>query len=102
MEAPDKGQVSGNAAEVYEEFFLPALFDAWVGPVCDAATISAGQHVLDVACGTGVLTREAHKQVGSGGRVVGLDRNEGMLAVARRVAPSIEWKLGPPKSWRRR
>jgi SAM-dependent methyltransferase len=29
-----------------------------------------------------------------GGSVVGLDRNEGMLAVARRVAPAVEWRPG--------
>jgi len=88
------GQVTGTAADVYEEFFVPALFLQWAGRVADAAQIAAGQKVLDVACGTGVLAREAARRVQPGGTVTGLDRNEGMLDVARRKAPDIDWRLG--------
>jgi len=53
-----------------------------------------GIKVLDVACGTGVLACEAAVRVDPGGGVTGLDRNEDMLAVARRKAPGIDWQLG--------
>jgi ubiquinone/menaquinone biosynthesis C-methylase UbiE len=86
-----KGQVTRSAAEIYEAFFVPALFRQWAPVVADAAGIKAGQRVLDVACGTGVLAREA---AGRGASVSGLDRNEGMLELARRIAPSLEWKAG--------
>jgi ubiquinone/menaquinone biosynthesis C-methylase UbiE len=89
-----KGQVTRSAAEIYEEFFVPALFRQWAPLVADAARIAPGQRVLDVACGTGVLAREAARRAASGGSVVGLDRNESMLAMARRQAPGIEWKAG--------
>ena len=88
------GQVTRSAAEVYEEFFVPALFQEWAARVADAAQLAPGQKALDVACGTGVLAREATRRVQPGGAVVGLDRNEGMLAVARRKAPAIDWRLG--------
>jgi ubiquinone/menaquinone biosynthesis C-methylase UbiE len=88
------GQVTRNAAEVYEAFFVPALFLEWAPRVANAARLAAGQNVLDVACGTGVLAREAARRVQPGGTVTGLDRNEGMLAVARRKAPDIKWRLG--------
>jgi ubiquinone/menaquinone biosynthesis C-methylase UbiE len=88
------GQVTRSAAEIYEEFFVPALFAQWAPRVCDEAQLAPRQKVLDVACGTGVLSREAAVRVGSGGVVTGLDRNEGMLAVARRKAPGINWRLG--------
>jgi SAM-dependent methyltransferase len=58
------------------------------------ADIRRGQAVLDVACGTGVLAREAVPATGDAGNVTGLDRNDGMLAVARRLAPGIDWQLG--------
>jgi SAM-dependent methyltransferase len=56
--------------------------------------VAPGQAVLDVACGTGVVARTAADRMGGRGRVVGLDLNEGMLAVARRLRPDIEWRQG--------
>jgi ubiquinone/menaquinone biosynthesis C-methylase UbiE len=52
--------------------------------------------VLDVACGTGVVARQAARAVGTTGQVTGLDINEGMLHVARTVAPPV----GAPITWR--
>ncbi len=83
-----------RAAEVYEEFFVPALFGAWAAPLCDRACLRQGKGVLDVACGTGVLARGAEKRVGPTGSVAGLDPSPGMLAVACRRAPLIEWHAG--------
>jgi ubiquinone/menaquinone biosynthesis C-methylase UbiE len=94
MDAMEKGQVSRSAADVYEEFFVPALFGEWAPRVCDAASISPCESVLDVACGTGVLAREAARRTAPGGKVTGLDCNPGMLAVAGRQAPGIEWTEG--------
>jgi ubiquinone/menaquinone biosynthesis C-methylase UbiE len=90
-----RGQVSSNAAEVYESFFVRCLFQQWTDRMCDAAHVSDGQRVLDVACGTGVLARTAAARVGPRGHVVGADINEGMLAVARRTSPAIEWCNSP-------
>ena len=86
------------AATAYEELFVPALFREFAGVVADAARLRPGQRVLDVACGTGVLAREAATRVGDGGRVAGVDVGDGMLAVAARVAPGIEWRQAPAES----
>ncbi len=53
-----------------------------------------GQSVLDVACGTGVVARTAAERTGPRGSVVGLDRNEAMLDVARRLRPDLRWQIG--------
>ncbi len=98
MAEPERWQVSTDAAEVYESCFVPAIFGAWAGPVADAAGIRRGSKVLDVGCGTGVLAREALKRVGQDGQVVGLDLNDGMLAVAARTEPRIEWRQGDATS----
>jgi SAM-dependent methyltransferase len=95
---PERWQVSTDAAEVYESCFVPAIFGAWAGRVADAAGITRGNRVLDVGCGTGVLAREARSRVGQDGQVVGLDLNEGMLAVAARTEPKVEWRLGDAAS----
>ncbi|HUL07432.1 MAG TPA: methyltransferase domain-containing protein [Candidatus Acidoferrum sp.] len=98
MDGAQQGQVSRSAADVYEEFFVPAVFREPAQHIVRAAGIGRGQSVLDVACGTGVLAREAASATGSGGQVTGLDRNDGMLAVARRLAPGITWQLGLAES----
>jgi len=88
------GQVAASAAEIYEEFFVPALFGEWPARVLSAIQIGAGHRVLDIACGTGVLARAAARAVGESGEVVGIDVNEGMLAVARSCSDAISWETG--------
>jgi len=94
----DAGQVTASAAEVYDEFFLPALFEAWAPRVVAVAALQPGQRVVDVACGTGVLAMEAALATSPGGQVVGIDLNPGMLAVARRKAPQISWLEAPAEA----
>jgi len=45
--------------------------------------LSAGMSLVDIACGTGVLTAHAQEIVGGGGLVIGLDPSRGMLHEAR-------------------
>ena len=88
------GQLTTNAADYYEEFFVPALFKDRTAPLIELAQIGIGDLVLDVGCGTGILAREVWLHMGGVGAVSGLDRNEGMIATARRVAPDIDWHVG--------
>ncbi len=79
-------------AEVYDELFVPALFGQW-GPIVSAAAgCGDGDTVLDIGCGTGALALAARAAVGSSGRVVGLDANPEMLAVARRKSDAVDWR----------
>jgi len=94
----ERGQVTATAAEVYEEFFVPALFGQWAEPVLDAARVGPGHRVLDVGCGTGVVARAARPRVGPTGAVTGVDVNDGMLAVARRADPEVLWRQGAAES----
>jgi len=94
MDVAEAGQVSTEAAEVYERFFVPALFGQFAPLVAEAARAEPGQRSLDVACGTGVLAREMHRRTGRGAGTSGLDCNPGMLAVARRTEPAIDWVEG--------
>ncbi len=94
MSEHETGQVATSAAEIYEQFFVPALFIDWPEKLLAAAGVKAGDQVLDVACGTGVLAREAKRQAGADGQVTGVDINDGMLAVARSKSPAIHWREG--------
>jgi ubiquinone/menaquinone biosynthesis C-methylase UbiE len=48
--------------------------------------ISAGERVLDVGCGSGAVTREIARRVGTTGLAVGLDPSPALLAIARGLA----------------
>ena len=92
--ATEQFLIGAEQAEAYEERFVPALFRQWVEPVLQAAEAGSGDRLLDVACGTGVVARAAVDRVAPNGTVTGVDLNPAMLAVARRVAPEIEWRHG--------
>lgn len=87
-----------DAAKTYDSLLVPALFGQWAPRVAEAANIQAGQRLLDVACGTGVLAREVASRVSPAGYVAGLDPNRGMLAVGNDLAPDIDWKQGVVES----
>ena len=53
--------ITRSPADVYDEQFVPALFGRWGPVLCDAARITPGQRVLDVACGTGALVAVAER-----------------------------------------
>ncbi|WP_159589728.1 class I SAM-dependent methyltransferase [Chelativorans xinjiangense] len=84
----------GTPAENYQRFFVPSISAPVANDLIGVAGLQPGERVLDVACGTGVVTRLAAGCVGAGGAVAGLDVSPGMLAVARSQTPphiSIDW-----------
>ena len=85
--------LTGSAAEFYESTFVPALFGPWADRL--ARVVSAGDRVLDVACGTGAVARAA---AGRGADVTGVDINPAMLAVARRSRPDLDWRTAAAES----
>lgn len=91
-------QAQVDAGNAYENLFVSSLFREWAPRMIEAARVQPGQRVLDVACGTGVVSREAVLKVGKEGSVVGLDANPGMLAVADSITPSIKWQQGIAES----
>jgi ubiquinone/menaquinone biosynthesis C-methylase UbiE len=80
--------------EIYEQELVGPLFRPWAELALEEIQPPAGERVLDVACGTGIVARLAKERVGETGNVVGVDLSPAMLAVARRVAPDIDWREG--------
>ncbi|MGE5531583.1 MAG: class I SAM-dependent methyltransferase, partial [Bacteroidota bacterium] len=98
MNADVAATASYQAAEVYEKFFVRGMFRYWTPVLLQRAAPREGERVLDVACGTGVVARSTVPLVGPSGKVVGLDINPAMLAVACRQfsdhCDDIDWQEG--------
>jgi ubiquinone/menaquinone biosynthesis C-methylase UbiE len=93
---------TGTVAENYQRYFVPAIATQVSKDLLRAANLHAGERVLDVACGTGVVTRLASERVGPTGTVTGIDIAPDMIDVARSVPPpagaAIEWHIGDAES----
>jgi ubiquinone/menaquinone biosynthesis C-methylase UbiE len=89
----DHWQLEGSAAELYQRYVVPAITTKWAQDLVDRVQPRAGEAVLDIACGTGVVARLAARRV-AGGQVTGLDLNTAMLAVAASVPNE-----GTPITW---
>jgi SAM-dependent methyltransferase len=72
-----------SPAQVYQVYFGPAIAEPLAEHVAAALAPVAGEHLIDVACGTGILTRRVAALAGPGGRVVGTDINPAMIEIAR-------------------
>lgn len=96
MTQQEHWQIDGSVASNYERHLVPSVFGPWASDLLERAAPQLGDHVLDVACGTGAVTRLAALSAGNTGHVVGVDSNREMIAVARLVTSeeAIEWREG--------
>jgi ubiquinone/menaquinone biosynthesis C-methylase UbiE len=94
----DPWQLTGNDAERYQHYLVPAVFSPWADDLIKRADLKKDDRVLDVACGTGVVTRLASQMLGESGSITGLDLSPDMLEVARALPPPpgpvIDWREG--------
>ena len=77
-------EYEGTPAENYERYMEPAIFARWAPALLARTRVCPGDRVLDLACGTGVVTRLAAQATGPTGSVAGLDLDPGRLASARK------------------
>jgi ubiquinone/menaquinone biosynthesis C-methylase UbiE len=76
-------------AASYQKSFTPITVLA-IEALLDAAVVSGSCSVLDVACGPGLATAAA---AGRGARAIGVDLSPKMIDLARRLYPSLTFKV---------
>ncbi len=82
---PDPALLANIPAEVVERDY---------GCGNPTAHLKPGETVLDLGSGSGKACFLAAQIVGPAGRVIGVDRNDDMLALARRAQPEVARRLG--------
>ncbi len=76
-------QLKGVGPEAYERYMVPIHCMALAKDLVNRVGLKPREHVLDVACGTGIVSRYAAQQVGTLGHITGVDLNPAMIEVAR-------------------
>jgi ubiquinone/menaquinone biosynthesis C-methylase UbiE len=92
---PSGFQLAQHQATAYETF-TRVFMEGSARLLAEGALIHAGDVVLDLACGTGLVARHATDLVSPGGRLVGADINPAMLEIARSsIEEGVEWVEAP-------
>jgi SAM-dependent methyltransferase len=92
------------AAVDYESLWQAQLAEAQAALLA-LASPAAGEQVLDIACGTGLVSFEAARVVGPSGRVLGIDLSERMIGAAERrrerhaVPRTAAFHAWMPRDW---
>lgn len=97
LEEPQVRAMFDRIAGVYDvmnSVMTAGLHHRWRRRAADLAAVGPGDHVLDVATGTGDLAVELSSRVGPGGEVIGSDFSQEMLTRARRKAPGLDFEWG--------
>jgi len=94
MVAADK-VFAGSIPEVYDRLLVPLIFEPYARDLAERVAGAKPQDVLEVAAGTGALTREIVARLPVHSRIVATDLNQPMLgyAAARQShRDSVTWQ----------
>ena len=85
----------GSIPENYDRYLGPVLFEGPAREMAGRLPETSGLRLLEIACGTGIVTRRLRESMPESGRLVATDLNPPMIDVARRNlegVAGIEWR----------
>jgi ubiquinone/menaquinone biosynthesis C-methylase UbiE len=86
----------GSIPEKYDTYLGPFLFEPYAADFVRRMDLPEEARVLELACGTGILTRRITEALPRSGRLTATDLNQPMLDHARRKVgadPRLEWRV---------
>src|SRR5687767_9549477 len=85
---------AGSIPEYYDACLGPAWFDPFAQDLAERLPSKPPGDVLEIACGTGLLSRRVRERLEPGVRFVATDLSKAMLDYARAKLPSanIDWR----------
>jgi ubiquinone/menaquinone biosynthesis C-methylase UbiE len=78
---------TGKIPENYDRYLASLLFEPYADDLVARVPIHDGVRILEVACGTGIVTRRLVDKLAGRGAIVATDLNEAMFAHARKRLP---------------
>lgn len=94
-------QFAGSIPAAYDRYLGPILFQAYAEDLAARLKVDANGSVLELACGTGILTRVLRDRLPAGARLVATDLNEPMFRNAAqkfRNDEAVEWQQADASS----
>jgi len=85
---------TGSIAEVYEAYFVPLIFAPYARDLAPRVAAASPRRVLEIAAGTGVVTRVLRELLPASVEIVATDLTQAMLDVAAKTVHSgkVEWR----------
>jgi SAM-dependent methyltransferase len=85
---------AGSLPEIYDSYLVPLIFEPYAADVASRLREHPPQSLLEIAAGTGAVTRALAAALPAGTRIVATDRNQPMLdrAAAVGAAQPVEWR----------
>lgn len=86
---------AGSVPALYERYMVPMLFEPYAADLVDRLRPRAPHRILELACGTGVVTRAMAAGLPEPSSIVATDLNPGMLEQAKKlgVTRPVEWQV---------
>ena len=93
MSATDKAFV-GSIPEIYDSYLVPLIFEPYAADLAERLRARRVSRVLEIAAGTGVVTRALARSLPQGTSIVATDLNQAMLdqGAALGTARPVEWR----------
>lgn len=94
MSSTDK-VFAGSVPKLYDEYLVPLIFSAYADDLAGRIAALSPSDLLEIAAGTGAVTRAVAALLPHGVRYVATDLNEPMLAVAKQRQgedPRMTWR----------
>ena len=87
---------TGSIPEIYDRHLGPVIFEPYAQDLARRVVVGDGASVLEIASGTGIVTRHLRERMPNGARVVATDLNQAMIDHGQaRLAdrPGIAWQV---------
>src|SRR5205085_1947752 len=85
---------AGSIPRLYEDYFVPLIFAPYAEDLADRVAARSPARILEIAAGTGVVTRALLARLPESATIVATDLNPAMLETAKQVGTSrpVQWK----------